>query len=52
MTTSTIDRRPRRPRFDWQLDLPMVFALAAALGAAAAICEDATLRLVLWAFLN
>ena len=58
MTTSTMERHTERERRDehrrdrWHLDFPTVLALAAAIGAASALCQDATLRLVLWAFLR
>ena len=55
MTTDSIERAPRRTRAvrdNWEPDLRTVLCVVAVVGAVTAFCEDATLRLVLWAFLG
>ena len=59
MATSTIEHQQVRPRergerrgSSWQPDYPTVICVAAVLGAVTALCEDTTLRIVLWAFLR
>ena len=53
--TTDMERVPRRPsavRAGWEPDFRTVLCIAAVVGAVTAFCEDATLRLVLWAFLG
>ncbi len=52
MTTDSMERAPRRTRASWEPDFQTVLCVAAVVGAVTAFCEDATLRLVLWAFLG
>ncbi len=53
MTTDSMERVPRRTSaVKWEPDFRTVLCVAAVVGAVTAFCEDATLRLVLWAFLG
>jgi hypothetical protein len=45
------DRQHRRRRERWTPDISTIAAVAAGIAAASALYQDATLRLVLWAFL-
>lgn len=51
-TTTTLQHRDDQAATRRGLDFPTIIGVAAALGAISALCEDATLQLVLWAFLN
>ena len=55
MTTDSMERSYRRAsaaRARWEPDFRTVLCAAVVLGAVTAFCEDATLRLVVWAFLG
>jgi len=52
MTTSTMEHTPERRKATWEPDWRTILGLAAVVGAVTALCEDTTLRLVLWAFLG
>ena len=52
MTTSTLNANHEHRRPAASPNLVTVLGVAATLGAVAALCEDATLQFVLWAFLR